>query len=122
MKRYIKSAADITNGWWTKYYNSVPAEVSFKQYGYSPEEIEDSFIWFQKVADNYGYKFRGFLEGKDEYFDALSELCDISWFTDEMNNIVLGEVVNDRIYPVTKEDVEAQLDAFDEAQLWDEEE
>ena len=121
-KSVVKAAADITKGWWTKYYNSVPAEVSFKQYGYSPEKIENSFVYFQRVADNYGYKFRGFLDAKDEYVDALDSLSSVSWFTDEMNNIVLGEVVRDRIYPVTKEDVEAQLEVFDEAQLWNEEE
>ena len=120
-KSAVKAAADITKGWWTKYYNSVPAEASFLDAGYNTTEIDIELKYFQKVADNYGYKFRGFLDAKDEYVDALDSLSSVSWFTDEMNNIVLGEVVRDRIYPVTKEDVEAQLEAFDEAQLYDEE-
>lgn len=105
MKRYIKSASDITNGWWTQYYNSVSAEEGLRECGYSPEEIEDEINWFQSVADAYGYKFRGFLEAKDEYVGALDDLIDISWFTDESGNIVIGEVVKDRIYPVTQQDV-----------------
>lgn len=117
MKRYIKSASDITNGWWTQYYNSVSAEEGLRECGYSPEEIEDGINWFQSVADDYGYKFRGFLEAKDEYVSALDDLIDISWFTDEIDRIIIGQVVGDRVYPVTKEDVEAHIEAYNEAQL-----
>lgn len=105
MKRYIKSASDITKGWWTQYYNPVSAEEGLRKCGYPQEEIENEINWFQSVADSYGFKFRGFLEAKDEYIPALDDLIDISWFTYGSGNIVIGEVVNDRIYSVTQQDV-----------------
>ena len=103
MKRVIKASADIVNlGRYDKYFQVDDPATWDKTWNMSQEEAEEIIDWYRRTCDSYGYEYVALIEAKDPYYaNELDEYSAVILGKDENGQLVILDIVNDRVYDVT---------------------